>query len=197
LTKEEQAKAAGTLTKPAATVKIVTEYVDTGERKQMYGLTARHVRISRKVVPLPGAHTQASESESDGWYVDLTVPTECPTAYEVVYAKHHRRAEAILTAVAFSSSEDRARHDLYALEQHGKPETGFSVEVITTTRNPMDDRTHGSATFTKSVIALEPLDPALFEVPKDFGRGKRSPITGRMRPDTWLGDVEDWFSGWT
>src|SRR5690349_7260701 len=85
LTKQQQAKAGGTLVKPPATVKIVTNYVDTGERKQIYGLTARHVRISRKVIALPGAQMQPSESDSDGWYVDLTLPRQCPTAHDAVY----------------------------------------------------------------------------------------------------------------
>lgn len=70
LTKQEQAKAAGTLTKPPATVKIVTDYVDTGERKQMYGFTARHVRISRRVIPLPEHKRKpASRSPMDGMLI--------------------------------------------------------------------------------------------------------------------------------
>lgn len=192
LTEEEQAKASGTLSKPPATVKIVTDYVDTGERKQMYGLTARRVRISRKVIALPGAQTQPSESESDGWYVDLNVPTECPTAYEGIYAKHHRRVEAIVTAVAFSSSEDRRQPDRYASEQHGKPESGFPVEVTMTSKDVTHEGSHSSM-FRKSTISFEPLDPALFEVPKDFVPGKISSVTGRARPDTWFGDIEDWW----
>lgn len=192
LSKQEHAKAAGTLTKPPATVKIVTDYVDTGERKQMYGLTARHVRISRKVIRLPGAQMQASEADSDGWYVDLTIPTQCPTVHEAIYAKHHLRTEAFVSAVRFSRSGRPSPPDTYAVENHGKPENGFPVEV-TTTINDVRDSTVSSTTFRKSIISFEPLDPALFEVPKDFAPGKISVTTGRARPDTLLGDIQDWW----
>jgi len=197
LAKEEQAKSAGTLPKPPATVKIVTDSVDTGERKQMYGLTARHVRISRKVIALPGAQTQASESESDGWYVDLTVLTQCPTAYDAIYAKHHVGMQAFLTTVTVSPSGKRSRHDSYALENHGKPETGFPVEVTMTSKDVTHEGSHLSSTFRKSIISLEPLDPALFEVAGDFAPGKISAVTGRVRPDTLFGDIEDWWHGLT
>jgi hypothetical protein len=192
LTKKEQAKAAGTLAKAPATVKIVTDYVDTGERKQMYGFTARRVRISRKVITLPGAQRQPREFESDGWYVDLKVPTQCPTAYDAIYAKHHLRTEAFVSGVYFSHSGKPSRPDTYEIENHGKPENGFPVEVTTTTRD-IDDTAHSSTTFRKSIISLEPLDPALFEVPGDFVPGKVSAITGRARPDTLFGDIQDWW----
>ena len=215
LTKEDQEKAAGTLKRPTPTVKIVDDYVDTGERKEMYGFTARRVRITRKQIPLAGAQAAPSKSESDGWYVDVAVPSHCPTSHDAVYAKHHRRLEAILTAVSFSGGDHhQQRYDSYALETHGQAESGFPVEIITTAWQTMPDA-RGSANtsrestgskvpldmvggkhvsiFKKSTISREPLDPALFEIPKDFARGKRSYNTGRMRPDNWIGDVEDWF----
>jgi hypothetical protein len=197
LTKQEQERAAGTLAKPPATVKIVTDYVDTGERKQMYGFTARHVRISRKVIALPGAQMQPSESESDGWYVDLTVPRECPTAYDAIYAKHHLRTEAFLSGVRFSNSAKPSPPDTYAVENHGKPEHGFPVEVTSKIKDETQNGAYRSTTCTKSIISREPLDPALFEVPGDFVAGKVSAITGRMRPDTLFGDIEDWWQGLT
>jgi hypothetical protein len=195
LTKEDNERAAGTFKQPTPTVKIVTDYADTGERKQLYGFTARRVRISRKQIPLAGAQTQASESESDGWYVDLAVPSHCPTSHDAIYAKHHRHLEAVLTAVSFSGGDHHRQYDSYAFENHGQPETGFPFEITTTAWHTTPDGSrHASTSKETSVIWREPLDPALFEIPKDFARGKRSAVTGRMRPDNWVGDVEEWFS---
>ena len=84
-----------------------------------------------------------------------------------------------MTAVTFSRSGERARLDSYALENHGKPETGFPVEVTVIGKDLTHDGSHRSSTFTKSTISFEPLDPALFEVPRDFAPGKISAVTGR------------------
>lgn len=86
------------------------------------------------------------------------------------------------------------KHESYGFETHGRPEHGLPIEITTTTSQVMPNgekrvRTHKEI----SVISRERLDPALFEIPKDFARGKRSYNTGRMRPDTLFGDIEDWW----
>ncbi|MBV9217724.1 MAG: hypothetical protein JO053_16275 [Acidobacteria bacterium] len=59
-------------------VTYVNNVTDTGERKQMFGMTARHVKTSMSMEASPDAcNKQDMKMESDGWYVDL--PTfSCP-----------------------------------------------------------------------------------------------------------------------
>src|SRR5215204_1015017 len=73
------------VTKPAATTVdkngvvqsggTVTSTVttkDTGERKQMFGYTARHLIITMETASSPDACTKSnSKMETDGWYIDF------------------------------------------------------------------------------------------------------------------------------
>ncbi len=59
------------------TLSVTIETIDTGERKQMFGFTARHLIIRQKQVPCPKAVSQGNESEQDGWYIDLDVNDGC------------------------------------------------------------------------------------------------------------------------
>lgn len=69
--------AAGKATK-GGTVTHTSSIIDTGERKQMFGLTARHIKTSMTVVSSPDACSkQDMKIETDGWYVDLPL-FSCP-----------------------------------------------------------------------------------------------------------------------
>ena len=54
----------------APTVLVETETVDTGERKDFFGRTARHVITTRRIVPLDRAKQGRRETVTDGWYID-------------------------------------------------------------------------------------------------------------------------------
>ena len=64
------------------TLTITSAITDTGERKQMYGLTARHIKTVMTMQSSPDACSQQDmRIETDGWYVDLplfTCPMEIP-----------------------------------------------------------------------------------------------------------------------
>src|SRR5207248_9138136 len=49
-------------------LRIETTTVDTGQRKQLFGHTARHVITTRKQIPLQGSNSQAP-GECQGWMV--------------------------------------------------------------------------------------------------------------------------------
>lgn len=56
------------------------EITDTGERKQMFGLTARRIKTVMTVEPSADAcQKEASRVETDGWYVDLSPGMVCKT----------------------------------------------------------------------------------------------------------------------
>jgi hypothetical protein len=51
--------------------------VDTGERKDFFGHPARHVITTTKETPLHESHSEARESVTDGWYIDLDTRISC------------------------------------------------------------------------------------------------------------------------
>jgi hypothetical protein len=59
------------------TLRLETTTVDTGERKEFFGRTARHVIITTKQTPLEGSHAEAQETVSDGWYIDFDRRLSC------------------------------------------------------------------------------------------------------------------------
>jgi len=63
------------------TVHIYYETRDTGERKDFFGRTARHVITRERIAAEPGACTLSQDAETDGWYIAL--PGERRTRAEV------------------------------------------------------------------------------------------------------------------
>ena len=53
------------------TVNVYYETVDTGERKQVFGYTARHVLSKARYVAEAGACLASRETQTDGWYITL------------------------------------------------------------------------------------------------------------------------------
>ena len=56
-------------------VEIFIDSVDTGERKEMFGHTARHIITQERRVASPDDCQHSMSSETDGWYIDLNVPS--------------------------------------------------------------------------------------------------------------------------
>src|SRR5439155_2773420 len=67
--------------KQGGVVTMTTNIVDTGERKQVLGHEARHLRTIVDKQPGPGAcDAKAERIETDGWYIDLEIPIASATA---------------------------------------------------------------------------------------------------------------------
>jgi hypothetical protein len=65
--------------KKGGIVTYTTTVTDTGERKQILGLTARHIKSSLTVESTPEACNQSKmKIETDGWYVDFKDSLYCP-----------------------------------------------------------------------------------------------------------------------
>ena len=149
-------------TTPTLLVEIRTR--DTGERKQMFGHTARHVIRTRKETPLEGSHSQPQESVEDGWFIDpLDTRISCDAKW--------REGERGHAHVAAWLRNANAPPELPKFVEVGKWETGFAVESRMTTRGayvlPDGTSKENTWTFETAVTLLEegPLDPAVFEVP--------------------------------
>ncbi|HKW75672.1 MAG TPA: hypothetical protein VJN64_09125 [Terriglobales bacterium] len=149
------------------TLDISIENIDTGERKQMFGHTARHIITKEKRVAGPGACSRDSESETDGWYIDPSIMPEW----------HRSKSPGIVVASVMSAGNDNCRNKTDAIQVHRTGvDTGFPVQVHTTLHSEIvrGDGLQQPITSTWGVEVLElkegPLDPALFEVPADFRR---------------------------
>lgn len=151
-------------TTPTLLIEITTR--DTGERKQMFGHTARHVIRTRTETPLEGSHAQAQDSVEDGWFIDLDTGISCDRKW--------REGERAHSHVAAWLKDASAPPELPKFVEVGSRETGFAMESRTTTRgayvSPDGTKKESTSTSETTVILLEerPLDLAVFEVPVGF-----------------------------
>jgi hypothetical protein len=140
-------------------ITYVMTSVDTGERKDMFGFKARHVKTTTAIESSPDACSQLKQrTETDGWYIDLSFGLNCELG----------RAPMSGGPPAAGGCQDKVhfRHE-------GTGRMGYPLVETTTMYGP-----DGNAMFTstKEVIELsqEPLDAALFEVPAGYTETKNS-----------------------
>ena len=143
------------------TMRIEIKTVDTGERRQLFGRTARHVITTIKETSLERSQSPPYETTRDGWYVDLSQTISCDPEYM-------RTGHAYASVVALTSGgSQKAVMPKPEFVTIGKPETGFALQEVT---NP------GQAYQFKTVVTdfqEGPLDPELFEVPHGFKQVKQ------------------------
>src|SRR5439155_24641695 len=61
-------------------VTMIVSTVDTGERKEMFGFKARHLKRTMMSQSSPDAcQQQRMQIETDGWYINLEYGLSCPT----------------------------------------------------------------------------------------------------------------------
>jgi len=152
------------------TLQIWMENIDTGERRDIFGHSARHIITREKRIAGPGACSKTSQSETDGWYIDGAVLPE--------WRQQKKNTLGVVVASEVSAgSNDKCLNKMDKIEVHRSGvETGFPVKVTTTLRSEVTqaDGTQRmlSSTWGSEVVELKegPLDPSLFEVPSDFRR---------------------------
>jgi len=129
-----------------------TTIVDTGERKQIFGFTARHLKLTTVAESSSDACNPVKmKMESDGWYIDLDVATTCTQAMSPDQQGQ-------------SSKSDCGDEVRYKTTGDGKP--GFPVlQTVTTTAQ--DEKPQ---TMTLEVVEMsqETLDAKLFDIPADY-----------------------------
>ncbi len=78
------AAAAGSTPKPGASVLVTTTGSDTGERREMFGQQARHLKLVTTTEPTPQAcDKKKGRIETDGWFADIPELQECAGAKAV------------------------------------------------------------------------------------------------------------------
>lgn len=140
-------------------VTYTTNSIDTGERKEMFGFTARHIKSSTITESSPDAcNPMKQKVERDGWYIDFTFGIDCNQGGN--------------TAANYPVPPGGCR-DRVQFKQLGVARTGYPL-IETTTMYGADGK--AMFTSTKEVVELsrEPLDVALFDVPAGFTETQNS-----------------------
>jgi hypothetical protein len=151
------------------TLRIETTTLDTGERKEFFGHTARHVITTEKQIPLEGSKSIAQQMVKDGWYIDLDTRISCAWKRPLGKPAH---VHAFLTA-------GNAPIEKREFVDKGEPETGFAIEQKITTKEAMmlSDGTKKDRTSVQEMrvtqLVESPLDPGLFTVPTGFRQVKQ------------------------
>jgi len=126
---------------------------DTGERKQMFGYTARHLIITMETVSSPDSCSPTnSKMQMDGWYVDAEFALDCDFGYQ---------------ASANPSGKKGGCQDRYEIKQIGAGKRGYPLYEKMTM---FDESGKESFSTVSEVIELSKatLEASLFEIPADY-----------------------------
>jgi hypothetical protein len=146
--------------KSPPTVIVETTTVDTGERKEMFGFTARRVTTMTRRRPL-APPSEESEMTTDGWYIDID-----PT---IVCERLPRGSRTYLT-----SHVEGQPPEVPEFKDIGPRETGYPIDLTSdhASQRTLPDGTSQAfrMTLRQQVIHLstDPIDPQVFEVPRNF-----------------------------
>jgi len=149
-------------TRQGGTVTMTLSARDTGERKTMFGLQARHIITTQEMVSSPDSCNGPARSkmEYDGWYVDFSADFSCPIKLPPQRPENMqaRRADC---------------NDRFVTKASGISDPGFMLEGTMKIYGP-----DGTVQMTQTTETLElsrvPLDQALFEVPNGYAETKNS-----------------------
>jgi hypothetical protein len=127
---------------------------DTGERKQMFGLEARHIKTVAARKPGAGScDPKATLVETDGWYADLPLQTSCP----------------LIPAAAPPPPVAQSCTDRVETQQTGTAALGFALSTaITTTVDDGKEKEVTTMAVTVTDLQMTSLPAALFDVPQGY-----------------------------
>jgi hypothetical protein len=137
-------------------VTYTTTITDTGERKDFFGYTARHLRTTMTSESSPDACNQTKmKMETDGWYIDLNFNLDC----------QNNAAAAQANAYGAQGCRDQMR-----MKTVGTAKPGYPVDVTTT----IYDASGRTSVMRSEVIELSraTLDAGLFEIPEGYREAK-------------------------
>jgi hypothetical protein len=147
-------------------ITYTTTNTDTGERKDILGLKARHIKSKTVVTASEGAcNSMNMEMETDGWYVDLPIGAACSTqpAYNL-------------------SSGDSDCVDEVRYKTEGVANSGYPVMTRTSIKFNLGGDTPSipPSTSTQEVVDVSSaaLEQSLFEIPAGYKEVKSSQELG-------------------
>ena len=126
---------------------------DTGERKQMFGYTARHIITTIETKSSPDSCTPVdTKMETDGWYIDAAFALDCDLDRAGAYQNRQQSGGC---------------RDRYQTKQVGSAKRGYPVyEKMTIFEK--DGRESFSMVNEVIELSQATLDASLFEPPADF-----------------------------
>lgn len=146
---------------------VITIYYsirDTGERKKMYGLTARHVWTTQKMKPSEDACMMKDSFmiKTDGWYIDLP-KFNCPVRYRPQQMQRDPKEKPKLDC-----------KDRFVTRRSGKGKLGFPlIETTTIIMGAQAAKTSEFKTEMETLdFSMEKLDSMLFEIPIGYTETK-------------------------
>jgi hypothetical protein len=145
-----------TTTRRGGTMTVTVTIKDTGERKMMFGLQARHLIITQEMESSPDACNGPSRSkfETDGWYVDFSADFNCPT----------RRPEMPTGAEGYKPD----CLDRYVYKGNGSAaKLGFLLQGTMRIYGP-DGSVQTSTTTETLELSRAALEASLFDIPAGY-----------------------------
>ena len=158
--KGANSQTSGARTRRGGVITYTTTTTDTGERKEMLGLTARHLKSKTVITASEGAcNPMNMEMEMDGWYIDLPGGLSCAAD----------GSAAPQFPVEQSDCVDEVRFKTEGTAKLGYP-------VMTTTKMKFNAGADSPAmniptsSSTQEVVDLSTvtLDAALFDIPAGY-----------------------------
>ncbi len=134
------------------TIVVTMSAQDTGERKQFFGYTARHIKsqISTDVSKSTCGNKVNMKSTTDGWYIDLPGTQGCRSAEKM----------AVRQRAMQSGCQDKV-----VLKQNGNVRLGYPVVLETAF-----DTERGAFTMKQEAteVSNATLDASLFDIPAGY-----------------------------
>ncbi len=144
-------------TQPVSKGGVITSTItikDTGERKQMFGYTARHLIITTVMDSSADACNKTKmKMETDGWYIDLNVEFNCYDAVSNYNSRNYQKP---------GGCQDR-----FSVKTIGTAKRGYPVYEKMTM---FDDSGKETLSTVNEVVELSKatLEPSLFEIASDY-----------------------------
>ncbi len=157
---------------------VVTSVItatDTGERKEMFGFTARHVKTSVRMESSPDACNPVKQHiERDGWYIDLNFGLNCELG---------GGRPPVMGRPARPNCVDR-----YRSRHVGAGRTGFPL-IETTIVYDQNDREQVRMTKEVTDLSRQPLDAALFDIPTGYTEARNTDELNAVNPNDMMQEM--------
>jgi hypothetical protein len=135
------------------TVTTTVTVKDTGERKQMFGYTAKHLIITMETVSSPDACAKNNmKMQTDGWYIDAEFALDCSQ-----YAQYQ----------SYNPKSKPTCQDKYQMKTVGTAKRGYPVYEKMTMFDESGKETY---TMVSEVVELSKatLEAGLFDIPAGY-----------------------------
>ena len=131
-------------------IEVTTTITDTGERKQMFGYPARHLKAKVVETSSADACSKVNQTfETDGWYADVS-----------------KEASACGISMAPPVRQNQGCQDAIVEHHSGSGKAGYPLVQNVVMHNP--DGTTMTVNISVTELSKQPLDASLFDVPATY-----------------------------